>query len=191
MNFGGTYYASAAGTGESGWEGRIGFGIGYQGKRFQAGIGSTFFFSGETSRQTGQMYAGGKNWRITYENDTWAPVPGLLKPGGREKDKFRTAAVRFDITGGRFKGAYAGLNIFTGKADGTDRGTFTEANQYRLGAIYIGYGNSRIGYNSERNIRGPVQNGFHDLFDYPHFEVLNMSDRFYFGNYSSNPYTLW
>jgi hypothetical protein len=118
-------------------------------------------------------------------------VPGLFKGGGSEQDKYRTAAVRFDITGGRLKGANAGLNIFTGAADRNNNGTFTEANQYRLGAVYVGYGNNRIGYNSERNIRGPVQNGFHDLFDYPHFEVLNMKDRAYFGLYSSNPYTLW
>jgi hypothetical protein len=125
-------------------------------------------------------------------------VPGLLSPGGSERDRFRTAALRFDITGGRLKGANAGLNIFTGKSDGYVRqdqgpnGTFNEpGNKYRLGALYVGFGNYRIGYNSERNIRGPIQNGFHDLFNYPHFEVLNIPDRFYGGYYSSNPYTLW
>jgi hypothetical protein len=35
------------------------------------------------------------------------------------------------------------------------------------------------------------KDGFHDLFDYPHFEVLNIPNRLYFGFYSSNPYTLW
>lgn len=57
--------------------------------------------------------------------------------------------------------------------------------------LYVGYGNYRIGYNSKKNIRGPIQNGFHNLMSYPHFEVLNISDRFYGGYYSSNPYTLW
>ncbi len=198
VNLGGTYYASTAGTGASGFEGRIGYGIGYEGEHFQAGIGSTYFFSGETSQLTGQMYAGGGKWKLTYENDTWAPVPGLLSPGGAERDRFRTAALRFDITGGRLKGANAGFNIFTGESDGYVRqsqgpnGTFNEpGNRYRLGAFYVGYGNYRIGYNSERNIRGPIQNGFHSLMNYPHFEVLNISDRFYGGYYSSNPYTLW
>jgi hypothetical protein len=193
LNFGGAYYASAAGTGASSWEGRFGYGIGYQGKHFQAGIGSTYFFSGETSQQTGQMYVGGGNWRVTYENDTWAPVPGLWSGGGSKSDKFRTAALRFDLTGGRLKGLNAGLSIFTGKADkmSSNSGSFTEVNQYRLGAAYIGYRNMRVGYNSEKNIRGPVQNGFHNLFNYPHFEVLNMRDRLYFGIYSLNPYTLW
>ena len=204
VNFGGTYYASAAGTGASGFEGRVGYGIGYQGKHFQAGVGSTYFFSGETSQLTGQMYAGGGKWKLTYENDTWAPVPGLLSPGGADRDKFRTAAMRFDITGGSLKGLNAGINIFTGKSDGLvnwnqgPNGTFRESgNRYRMGVLYVGYGNYRIGYNSERNIRGPIQNGFHGLnipflgLPIPPFEVLPISDRFYGGYYSSNPYTLW
>ncbi|MDR0604702.1 MAG: hypothetical protein LBG80_10405 [Bacteroidales bacterium] len=213
LNFGGTYYFSAAGTEASGLEGRVGYGAGYKSEKFQAGIGSTYFFSGETSQQTGQIYAGGGNWRVTYENDTWAPVPGLWSGGGSESDKFRTAALRFDLTGGRFKGVNAGLSIFTGQAsEGMKDGAFTgaSANKYRMGAIYVGYNagydsrydsgydnskyksiNMRIGYNSEKNIRGPVQNSFHNLFDYPHFEVLNMRDRLYFGAYSLNPYTLW
>ena len=156
--------------------------------------GSTYFFSGETSQLNGQMYLGGGNWRVTYENDTWAPVPGLVSPGGPESDRFRTAAVRFDITGGRLKGASAGLNIFTGQASwDVNNGTFTDpkANKYRLGAIYAGYYNARIGYNSERGIRGPIQNGFHDTQNYPHFKVLSGPERLYFGIYSSNPYTLW
>jgi hypothetical protein len=140
------------------------------------------------------MYAGGGKWKLTYENDTWAPVPGLLRPGGADRDKFRTAAMRFDITGGSIKGANAGFNIFTGESNGRvdPNGNFIESgNRYRLGALYVGYGNYRIGYNSERNVRGPIQNGFHNLMNYPHFEVLNISDRFYGGYYSSNPYTLW
>jgi hypothetical protein len=194
VNFGGTYYASAAGTGNSGFEGRLGYGIGYSNKSFQAGIGSTYFFSGETSQQTGQIYAGGGNWRVTYENDTWAPVPGLWKAGGPESDRFRTAAVRFDMTGGKLKGLNAGLNIYTGLADeGARNGAFTgsSANKYRMGVLYAGYGNARIGINSESGIRGPIQNGFHDLFNYPHFEVLNIPNRLYFGFYSPNPYTIW
>ncbi len=63
----------------------------------------------------------------------------------------------------------------------------------RMGVLYVGFGNWRIGYNSEKNIRGPIQNGFHSLpiFKYPSFEVLNLSDRLYGGYYSLNPYTLW
>ena len=194
VNFGGTYYASAAGTGASGFEGRIGYGIGYESKHFQVGIGSNHFFSGETSQQTRHMYIGGGKWKLTYENDTWAPVPELYRSGGAKVDKFRTAAMRFDITGGRLKGANAGFNIFTGESDGKryPNGSFIETSErYRFGAVYLGYGNYRLGYNSERNVRAPIQNGFHSLMSYPHFEVLKIRDRFYGGYYSSNPYTLW
>jgi len=193
INFGASYYASAAGTGNSGWEGRLGYGLGYQGDRFQTGIGSTYFFSGETSQQTGQIYAGGGKWRVTYENDTWAPVPGLWSSGGMERDKYRTAAVRFDMTGGRMKGLNAGLNIFTGEAIRRDGNIFEggTADKYRMGALYLGYGNTRLGINSEKGVRGPIQNGFHNLFNYPHFGVLDIPSRLYFGRYSSNPYTLW
>ena len=104
------------------------------------------------------------------------------------------------INGGRLNGLNAGFNIFTGDpGSGTTNllqgpnGTFNgpNANKYRLGAAYIGYGGYRIGYNSERNVRAPIQNGFRNLFNYPHFLVLDKKDRFYGGFYSSNPYTLW
>ncbi|MCF8381067.1 MAG: hypothetical protein K9H49_15950 [Bacteroidales bacterium] len=88
--------------------------------------------------------------------------------------------------------------LFSGESDGSvdwsqgPNGTFREpGNRYRMGVLYVGYGNCRIGYNSERNVRGGIQNGFHNLMNYPHFEVLDISDKFYGGYYSSNPYTLW
>jgi hypothetical protein len=52
-------------------------------------------------------------WKVTYENDTWAPVPQLAFGHGYDHDKFRTAALRLDITNGNLKGANAGFNIFT------------------------------------------------------------------------------
>jgi hypothetical protein len=65
------------------------------------------------------------------------------------------------------------------------------SDKYRMGALYVGYYNARVGYNSEKNIRGPIQNGFHNLFRYPHFKVMDSPDKIYFGLYSKNPYTLW
>ena len=44
------------------------------------------------------------------------------------------------------------------------------------------YHKYRIGYNSERNIRGPIQNGFHDRMGVPHFRVLSLSDKLYYEN---------
>ena len=208
VNFGGTYYASAPGTGESGLEGRIGYGIGYKGKLgsvpFELGLGSTYFSSGETSQLSGQIYAGLWSVRGTYENDTWIPVPGLWDKKGAtmERDRYRTAALRFDITGGKLKGLNAGLYLYTGLATKQNNGIFEggTADDYRMGVIYVGYDyernnvtyHARIGYNSEKNIRGPIQNWFHDINNhYPHFKVMDGPERFYFGNYSSNPYTLW
>ena len=195
LNYGSTYYFSATGTGKSGFESRIGYGVGYDDIALQVGVGSTYFISGETSQQTGQMYLGvGGVFKITYENDTWAPVPDLSKPKGHNHDKFRTAAVKIDIGDINF-----GLYIFTGeskngyKEDKGPNGTFKEEGEkYRLGVLYLGYGNYRVGYNSERYIRGAIQNTFHDWNNYPHFKVLNYyPDQFYTGYYSQNPYTLW
>jgi RHS repeat-associated protein len=193
INAGASYFASATGTGNSGLEGRLGYGLGYKGEHFQAGVGSTYFMSDETTQLTGNFYVGGGQWRATYENDTWVPVPGLWKAGGPERDKFRTAALRFDITGGHLKGAQAGLYIFTGKPkEKYEYPDFKEDSKpYRLGTLYLGYHNYRIGYNSEKNVRGPIQNGFHDLFHYPHFAVLSIPDKLYYGLYTSTPFTVW
>lgn len=200
VNAGVSYYPSATGTGEAGFETRLGYGIDSQWRQsIHFGIGSTYFSSGETSQLNGNLFLGGNKWRITYENDTWAPVPGLMGSGGingPEFDKYRTAAVRFDITDGKLKGVNAGMYIFTGKPLGgsTNPGRiFIESGeQYRLGVLYIGYQIARIGLNSEKHIRGPIQNGFHDLnYPYPRFQVLDIPDKIYLGLYSSNPYTVW
>ncbi len=197
VNLGGSYYFSAQGTGQSGFEGRLGYGIGYESKNFGIGVGSTYFASGGTSQQTGYFSLQGGPVKGSYENDTWAPVPGLWEPGGRERDKFRTTGVSFGVTRGKLKGAELGLRLFTGEATqvnlGGPNGTFGggNADRFRLGAVYAGYNGYRAGYNSERNIRGPIQNGFHDLQNYPRFRVLGNRDRFYGGYFSSSPYTLW
>ena len=74
-----------------------------------------------------------------------------------------------------------------------DNDTFIEEKNgaYRAGILYLGYGRARFGLNNERLIRGPIQNGFHDMFSYPHFSVRSSPHHVYFGLYSSNPYTLW
>lgn len=194
-NAGASYFFNSMGTGNSGFEGRLGYGIDYKANLWgttRVGIGSTYFFSGETSQLTGQFYIGGKNWKATYENDTWVPVPGLWQGHGPSHDKYRTAAFRFDILGGKYKGANVGLNIFTGKSTGKIGDTFKEEEgAYRAGILYLGYGRVRFGLNNEKLIRGPIQNGFHDLFSYPHFNVLSGPHHLYYGCYSSNPYSLW
>ena len=194
LNFGCTYYTSAPGTGKSGFERRLGYGIGYNGPDFQLGVGSTHFYSGETSQQTGQIYFGFAGIKATYENDTWAPVPGLFKARDYSHDKYRTAAARLEFTEGPLKGFNMGMYLFTGKAKVKEYKAgmeFDEEVPYRMGVLYIGYENYRIGLDSERHIRGPIQNGFHDMFHYPHFPVLDIPDKLYHGFFPSNPYTLW
>ena len=90
-------------------------------------------------------------------------------------------------------GVSAGLYIFTGKPkEKYEYPDFKEDSKpYRLGTLYLGYHNYRIGYNSEKNVRGPIQNGFHDLFHYPHFAVLSIPDKLYYGLYTSTPFTVW
>lgn len=199
VNFGGAYYHAATGTDEGVWEGRIGYGIGYERWNTKVGIGSTYFFSGETSQQTGQLYLGYGNIKITYDNDTWAPVPGLIRCGcGPDVDKFRTVALSLEVTGGKYEGAKAGFNIFTGEPNngvgfGGPNGTFNgpDADRFRLGALYVGYKTYRLGYNSESVIRAGIQNGFHDIMNFPRFRVLDIPGRLYYGSYSTNPYSLW
>ena len=48
------------------------------------------------------------------------------------------------------------------------------------------------GFNSERYIREPIQNGFHDLFAAPHFRGKHDGLCYIYGGYySPNPNTLW
>lgn len=199
-NAGASYFFNSMGTGNSGFEGRLGYGIDYKANLWgttRVGIGSTYFFSGETSQQSGQVYIGGEKWKATYENDTWAPVPGLMLGNGPSHDKYRTAAVRFDFLGGRFKGMNAGLFLFTGeplysvKNENKEKMFVENGNTYRTGILYLGYRTFRLGLNNEQFIRGPIQNSFHDLFSYPHFNVLSGPHHLYYGCYSSNPYSLW
>ena len=66
-----------------------------------------------------------------------------MEAGGAERDKYRTAALRFDITGGRLKGANAGLNIFTGKSNGgvdPNNNFIEQGDKYRMGLFILDMG---------------------------------------------------
>lgn len=196
LSYGASVYGSAPGSGETMDEFRFGYGLGVKHKSFELGAGSTYFLDNHGGQQTGQMYAGAWGGRLTYENDTWAPVPGLWRAGGHERDKYRTAALRFDITSGKLKGANLGMLLYTGAAAGTSLdGSYYSGgtvDNYRMGVIYVGYKGWRVGLNSERYIREPIQNGFHDLFGAPHFKAKPDGPcHFYSGYYLPNPNTLW
>jgi len=198
LAFGATYYNSAPGTGLSGLETRLGGGGGFT---TNGGFGLSYyqtrFKSGETSQKVGNLVASYKEWSFTFEND-------VKYLGGDNGDRFRTHA---SVIG--YRDYRLGLNMFTGdpglkngdrKTNDTNgpKGTYTigkngeNPNLYRMGALYFGYKNNRIGTNSE-NIRDFVQNKvIHRYFTKsPYFEKLNSRWSIYGGVYSQNPYTAW
>ena len=65
--------------------------------------------------------------------------------------------------------------------------------KYRLGALTVGYKNYRIGVNSDKYVRRPIQNilahGF--ISPQPGFEVLNINSYPYFQYQTRNPFTSW
>ena len=68
-----------------------------------------------------------------------------------------------------------------------------EGNRYRLGAAYIGWGNYRIGIDSDKYVRRPIQNILaHDwLSPQPGFEVLSSGIKPYFQYQTRNQFTSW
>lgn len=68
-----------------------------------------------------------------------------------------------------------------------------KGNRYRLGAAYIGWGNYRIGIDSDRHVRHPIQNIFaHSwLSPQPGFQVLSKGVKPYFQYHTKNRFTSW
>ncbi|MBP9132627.1 MAG: VCBS repeat-containing protein [Saprospiraceae bacterium] len=198
-------YQFANSLGENGVYSNVGGGaaIGFPG--FKAGL-STMQFSGLGQNQrTGSFNFYGDNWSISYENDWQFGLK--IADGG---DRWRTTGFRVTI------GDYSlGLNMFTGDPDGFDleskekyrpaalidgKMTYIEKNgskpnQYRLGALYIGYKGTRLGYTSE-TIRHIFQNRFaHDFIQKgaaKHFERLSGHEGIYSQYFGiKNKYTTW
>jgi RHS repeat-associated protein len=192
-HFGGTYYHSYYDNAYSGWEWRKGTevtllpGISYSG---------TTYSSGEISQTNNLLTLGLPFSSISYENNSikefqW--IPGVPKGSG---DKFRTAAVQFNIMGAGF-----GFNIFTGdkgngayvEEDGKQIYTLNkrgDPDQYRFGGLFFKFGPIRVGRNTE-NIRAGIQNTIHNWTGDPHYRKLDRPKRFYwyFGTGTGN--TLW
>lgn len=65
--------------------------------------------------------------------------------------------------------------------------------RYRVGAAYIGWGNYRIGIDSDKYVRRPIQNILaHDwLSPQPGFEVLSSGKKPYFQYQTRNQFTSW
>lgn len=139
---------------------------------------------------------------MNYEND-WAfdvPLAKFLTghripmPTGDDGDRWRTTGLRFRDEENNVS---FGMNLATGepktinKIVGQDTYTNPEADQYRLGAFYLGIGEFRIGFDSER-VRHTVQNEIvHSTIKCPWFSVLNDNINPYIMFQTSNPYTTW
>lgn len=65
--------------------------------------------------------------------------------------------------------------------------------RYRLGAAYVGWGNYRIGIDSDRYVRHPIQNivAHSWLSPQPGFEVLSTGINPYFQYQIRNKFTSW
>jgi RHS repeat-associated protein len=205
-NLGLSYYTSATGTGKSGFEARIGAGLGLEFKGWRADVFSNSFFSGETSQRTAGFGAGYYDWTFSYENDG-APFPnnGVFNDG---KDRYRTAAASLNF------GGYVDLkmNLFTGPASPLEvdysqpntypNGFYTgkDSDKYRFGGLTLGsqrfaggvFSTLRLGVNSE-DIRHVFQNQFaHGLIKpQPYFKVLDRKWKFSGGSFYGSSFTHW
>ncbi len=182
-------------TGISGGYRRFGYGASLGGRDFNLQVGSSNFFGGGTSQETGYVGVGGKDWSIVNENDYMFGI-GNSDAG----DRYRTAGFRAS-----YKDFSIGLNLFTGapaidelgrrRSEELSPGRFQyieSGEKYRAGILYAGYKNYRIGVNGE-----PVRNYFQnhlihkDGYKYPIFEVLNTRLYPYFSYQTLNPFTTW
>jgi hypothetical protein len=149
------------------------------GTNFFTGLGAMKDFK----QQTGILSVKVNDFSFSYENDGYPFNLGESKKGapwlGDGADRYRTAAVRIGVGE-----ASAGFNLFTGsrtnyrgdndKIGKMEKGLFGErmpngyvqedGPQYRMGALYAGYGNTQIGITSDRYVRHPIQDMFaHNL----------------------------
>jgi len=215
-----TYYTKHAGSGVSGWGFRYSAMAGTLGKEGNLGIMlGTNIWSGVHAQQTGIIRVGSGDFSLTYENDgsPFAKGPKWSHLGDNH-DRWRTAAMTINV--GDF---HAGFNLFTGERTSDSYESKDPNNprwddlrmkegpcysngaclpnsyveekgpKYRMGAAYIGWGNYRVGIDSDRHVRHPIQNiGAHTIVSpQPGFEVLSGGVKPYFQYQTINPFTSW
>jgi RHS repeat-associated protein len=172
IGFGLSEYSNNYSTGGiplSGTEFRASFAAGVVGQDASLLVGTNTFSSGISSQQTGIIRASAGGFHLGYENDG-APFDGWgLIPKG--SDGYRTAALSlgykdFELECKLFTG-YRDFNNAKPTLDGQGHAPYgwvgnPEINEYRLGAVSIGYKGYKVGWNSD-GIRHAVQNQFaHD-----------------------------
>lgn len=212
-------YGSHPGSGSSGWEFRKSAMFSYDDGKFGMSLG-TNLWSGlkgleneSLNQRTGIIGLRSGDFRLMYENDGGLGINQLhLGDGG---DSYRTAALNARI------GDYSvGFNLFTGNRskenqklesfftddDGknsivnmTDsynrkfkRGFVNETGPaYRLGALYFGYKNYRIGTNSEK-VRHAIQDiVIHGMIGDRGFKNQSWFWDSYFQYQTQNKFTTW
>nr|WP_238555409.1 polymorphic toxin type 23 domain-containing protein [Chryseobacterium gallinarum] len=211
-------YGAHAGSGESGWEFRKSAMFSYNSRDFGISLG-TNMWSGLHPQQTGVLGLRSGDFSISYENDGSPFAPKKWSEGilADNNDRWRTAAMTIGI--GDFS---AGFNLFTGerlketydkgwddqmmdyvKKNGPLKGVagarypqgfaYEQGPAYRLGAAYVGYKNMRIGINSDRYIRHPIQNivAHGNISKQPGFLVLTPNINPYFQYRTKNQFTSW
>jgi RHS repeat-associated protein len=185
-------------TKKFGSEVRIGGGIeGGSINGFGAGVSTTYFGESDgTTQRVGTIMLRYGDFKLRYDND-WQSNANIISDGF---DRFRTAALQVS-----YKGFNAGFKVVTGDPgppnqkpigciDGHDTyiatPNWSNPNQYRLGALYGGYQNFQVGWNSEQ-IRHQIQNRFaHDILQHggaKWFEVLQIQPSMY-GSYGNRYY---
>jgi RHS repeat-associated protein len=194
-------YGKNATTGVKGFTSRTSSMFGFRSGDLSLGIGQSDFNSGITSQSVGMAYVGVGDFRVRYENDWMWPGSSL----GDHGDRYRTTAATLS-----YKDLSMGLNLFTGAPEldnkgkrisediGGGRKQYVESGTpYRMGALYIGFGNTRVGVNTE-GVRNFFQNQVAHKNGYvtstgglPIFKVLNISDKPYIHRQTSNPFTSW
>ncbi|HEB61515.1 MAG TPA: hypothetical protein ENI82_00030, partial [Bacteroidetes bacterium] len=191
-------------TKSTGFGGRFGGGIAYDGS-FYASLSTMKYFGGGISQRTGTIGLGGGGFKLHYENDFH--VLGLtnkmkISDGG---DRWRTAAITAS-----YGDLSVGFTLFTGDPGPSGNRPFRNINghytyvaengsspdQYRFGAAFIGYKNYRAGWNSE-GIRHVIQNRVaHDILTGGSAKWFKRLDpvypgRFYGGIFNNSKYSLW
>jgi len=202
---------------KAGWDdGKTGFSLG---TNFWSGSGEM----SEFKQQTGVLSIRQDVFRFNYENDGFpfafgkkeknggtlmagdhATLSPRLGDGG---DSYRTAAASIGIGD-----LSVGFNLFTGKRVNYNEvyengvlhhGTYgerypngyvrEEGTPYRLGALYIRYQSFRLGINSDRHVRHPIQDHFAHNFGpkQPGFRSLSDAVLPYIQYQTPNSFTSW
>lgn len=192
FSYGGTFWSKHLFTGGSFYESRWGVQYAIGGPGFKAGIATSSFNGGGIDQRTGSLVAYGRDWGIRYENDWMWGMP--IADGG---DRWRTTGINLWVGDNSIS-----LNLATGdpgmknrpedNVNGLRTYTGSNANDYRLGALSLGYRGVHLGTNSE-NVRDLFQNHIAHKGGnkYAVFQKMNNYVTLFGAFKRSNPYTTW